>query len=488
MSGDREEFSDNLDHMTATASSIEDIHLRTELDDFFNPKSISIVGASVTPRKLGTIVLENLRLQGFKGEIYPVNPNLTHIGALPSYKRIADLPIIPDLSIMLIPAELVVESLQEHGEKGIKHVIIMSAGFRETGDEGKILQDRLSDIAKKYRIRIIGPNCLGIFDNVSRLDTFFIPRSLIQRPDYGGVSLSSQSGSFAGHLMDISSFEHLGIARVVNYGNKMDVDESDVLYFLADDPKTKVIGLYVEGITDGMKFLSAAEYCRTRKPVVVLKTGRYESMDRALSSHTGTIAGRYTFYKAAFKKAKMIEVNSELEFVDTCKAIVSLPKANGNRVLIVGHAGGVGLAVADLCIAERLEVPELKGQLAERISEGILPFASVRNPIDLTASGTDDHAEHVFREAFVQSDFADIAIYLALWGLPQSSERIGDILLETMKKSGKPIVVATLESRKCVEKRHVFESKNMPVFFSLERAVRVARHLTEVPLYPSNQV
>lgn len=472
-----------LNETVSTVPVSEEMNTAATLENFFNPKSVAIVGASATPRKLGTIVLENMALQGFKGEIYPVNPKLTHIGALQCYRKISDLPVIPDLSIVLIPAESVVESLKEHAEKRIKHVVVMSAGFKETGKEGEHLQDQLLAIAKQNQMRIIGPNCLGIFDNASRIDTFFIPRSLIQRPDYGGVSLASQSGSFVGHLMDLASFEHLGISRVVNYGNRIDVDECDALYYFAEDPKTRVVGLYLEGITDGKKFLNAAGYCTSYKPVVVLKTGKHESIDHALTSHTGSIAGRYTFYKAAFKKSRMIEVTSEVEFVDTCKAILSLPRAKGNRVLIVGHAGGLGLTVADLCISEGLQIPEVSGDFGQSLNEGTLPYASVTNPIDLTASGTDDNAQFIFQRALVDSDFADIGIYLALWGLPQSSERIGDILSDVMKKSGKPIVVATLEGKKCVEKRFVFESKNIPVFFSLERAVRVAKHLTEVPPY-----
>jgi acetyl-CoA synthetase (ADP-forming) len=467
----------------STSSEHPSVPLRHDLDAFFNPRSISIIGASDIPGKLGTIVLENLRLQRFEGELFPVNPNLNRVGDLYCYTNLRDIPTVPDLSIILIPARLVADSLKEHAEKGIKHVIVMSAGFKEIGDEGKALEDKLTMIAKQNRIRIIGPNCLGIFDNISRLDTFFIPRSLIERPDTGSLSIASQSGSFVGHVLDLSSFEHLGIARVVNYGNKVDVDESDVLYFFADDPNTKVIGLYLEGINDGKEFMSAAKYCATRKPVVILKTGKYESINHALTSHTGAIAGKYLFYRAAFMKHKMIEVNTELEFVDTCKAIISLPRARGKRVLIVGHAGGLGLLVADLCIAEGLQVPELKGELAKYVSQGILPYASATNPVDLTASGTDDQAEYVFQKALVENDFADIGVYLALWGLPQSSERIGDMLSRVIKKSHKPIVVATLEGKKSVEKRFVFESRKIPVFFSLERAARVARHLSELPLY-----
>jgi acetyl-CoA synthetase (ADP-forming) len=471
------------EHSTTRVIASEEINPASTLEAFFNPKSVAIVGASVTPRKLGTVIMENIGLQGFKGEIYPVNPALTHVGALQCYPSVEVLPVIPDLSIIVIPAESVVDSLKEHAEKRIKHVILISSGFKEIGEEGERLQNEVATIARENGMRIIGPNCLGIFDNVSRIDTFFIPRALIQRPDYGGVSLASQSGSFVGHLLDLASFEHLGVSRVINYGNKIDIDECDALFYFADDPKTKVVGLYLEGVADGRKFLDAAQYCSSRKPVVALKTGKYESIDHALTSHTGAISGRYTFYKAAFRKSGIMEVASELEFLDVCKALVSLPRAKGSRVLIVGHAGGLGLTMADLCLSEGLEVPETDSNFETILHKGTLPYASVRNPFDLTASGTDENAQYVFQKALVESDFADMGIYLALWGLPQNSEKIGDILSEVMKKSGKPMIVATLEGKKCVEKRSVFESKNLPVFFSLERAARVAKHLTESPLY-----
>jgi acetate---CoA ligase (ADP-forming) subunit alpha len=468
---------------SARAEPVLGAERENNLETFFNPKSVAIVGASATPRKLGTLVLQNMRLQGFAGDLYPVNPKLTHIGALKCYPRISELPSIPELSVILIPAASVVEALGEHASKGIKNVIVMSAGFKEMGEKGERLQEELQSVAKKNHISIVGPNCLGIYDNISRLDTFFIPRSLIQRPHYGGVSLASQSGSFVAHLMDLASFERLGISRVINYGNKVDINENDALIYFADDTKTRVVGIYLEGVTDGREFLASAEYCSRRKPVVVLKTGKHESIASALTSHTGTLAGSYSSYEAAFKKSGVIEVRTEIEFIDTCKAIVSLPRAKGNRVLIVGHAGGLGLTVADLCISEGLQIPETGRDLEESLKEGTLPYAAVKNPIDLTASGSDGSAEFVFDRALVDGDFADIGIYLALWGLPQSSERIGEILSGVIKKSGKPVVVATLEGKKCVDKRSVFESKGIPVFFSLERAVRVARHLTELRDY-----
>jgi acetyl-CoA synthetase (ADP-forming) len=454
---------------------------QNDLEPFFNPRSIAIVGASSVPGKLGTLVLKNTIEQGFEGKIFPINPSLTEAFGITCYPSISSLPVVPDLSVVLIPAEKVVSSVREHARKGIRNIIIMSAGFKEVGQAGKSREDELSSLVKEHGLRIIGPNCLGIYDNISKLDTFFVPRDLIHRPMKGGISLASQSGSFVGHVMDLCEFEHVGIARVITYGNKVDVDEVDALNYFASDPSTKVVGLYIEDVKTGVEFLTASEYCSGEKSVIVLKTGKHEEIERAVTSHTGAIAGSYNAYTSAFRKANLIEVDSETSFVDACKAVSLLPVPRGNRVLILGHAGGIGLTMADLCLSCGLEVPELKQDFIYLLRDKTLYFASLTNPIDLTASGTDEQAESVLEEIFVKrADLYDICIYLALWGLPQSSDEIGSILKNAMCESGKPIIVATLEGKKCLEKREVFESVGIPVFLSLERTAKVAKILSSL--------
>ncbi len=455
--------------------------LQEDLDHFFNPRSVSVVGASSSPGKLGTLLLQNIIEQGFQGTLFPVNPSLSEAFGLRCYPSISSLPVVPDLSVILIPAEKIASSVQEHAKKGIKNIIVISAGFKEIGPTGKSREDELQSLVKEYGLRLVGPNCLGIFDNVSRLDTFFLPRDLIHRPMIGGISLASQSGSFVGHIMDLSEFEHLGIARVITYGNKVDVDEVDALNYFAEDSRTRVVGLYIEDVKKGREFLAASERCANKKPVIVLKTGKHQEIEHAVTSHTGAIAGSYTAYNSAFRKAGLIEVDSETAFVDACKAVSSLPIPKGKRVLILGHAGGIGLTMADLCLSCGLEIPELSDDLSDLLKEKTLYFASLKNPIDLTASGTDQHAQSVLDEIFVKRrGLYDMCIYLALWGLPQSSDEIGEILKDARQKSGKPILVGTLEGEKCLEKREVFESLGIPVFLSLERTAKVAKVLSSL--------
>ena len=224
----------------------------------FQSRSIAILGASPSPGKLGRLVLENLVAQGYPGEIYPINPNFSEILGRKCFARISEVPNAADLAVILIPARDVEKAVLECIDSGILHFVIMSAGFKEAGDAaGKQREERLSKIAIRTGARIVGPNCLGIYDNISRVDTFFLPRNLIQRPEKGVVSLASQSGSFVGHFLDLACAERLGIARAITYGNRVDVSEADALDFFSRDASTQVIGLYVEGVSNGGKFLDS---------------------------------------------------------------------------------------------------------------------------------------------------------------------------------------------------------------------------------------
>jgi acetate---CoA ligase (ADP-forming) subunit alpha len=451
---------------------------RLVLEHFFNPSSIAIIGASPKKDSIGGLIVRNLLEQGYGGPVYPVNPKFRRTFGLTCYSDLSAIRRRIDLLVVAIPARFVPDEVAKAARLGIRRAIIVSAGFKEIGDSGRKLEDSVAKIANEGRVRFLGPNCLGIFDNVSKIDTFFVPRNMIERPPVGVVSLASQSGSFVGHVMDLAAFEKLGIARVVTYGNEADLDEKDALRYFADDSSTQVVGLYIESIKNGREFVKAARYCAGRKPLIVLKAGRAESISRATTSHTGSIAGRYSAYWSAFEAAGAVEVFSELEFVDACKALSMVPRSLGRKVLIVGHAGGLGLTLADLCITAGLQIPQVDDDLASSLREKTLPIASFNNPIDLTASGTDDQVAIVLDELFVRNkSFADVAIYLGVWGLIQTSDRISEIMFEAMKRSGKPVIVASIQGKRCIEKKHIFEEKGIPVFLSLERAAKAARHL-----------
>ncbi|NPA99697.1 MAG: CoA-binding protein, partial [Crenarchaeota archaeon] len=319
------------------------------IEKFFNPNSVAIVGASPKPGKVGNVILANFKRR-FKGRIYPVNPKHEEIMGLKCYPSIKDLPETPDLVVIAIPAPKVPQVLRDAGEKGVKAAIIISGGFRETGtEEGKRLEEEIVKISKEYGIRILGPNCLGIYDNWSGVDTFFLPDEKMMRPPKGKISFISQSGAFASALLDWMAYRNIGISRAISYGNKIDVDDVDLLEFLAKDDKTGLIIMYLEGLKPGRGrlFIDKAKEVVQKKPIVIYKAGKTSRGSTAAASHTAALAGNYAIYKAAIKQAGLIEATSFDEIMDLSKILLTQPLMKGRKVYVVTDAGGVGVMLTD---------------------------------------------------------------------------------------------------------------------------------------------
>lgn len=441
------------------------------IDYFFKPESIALIGASPNPEKLSYTILKSLRKMNFKGKIYPVNPGYGEIEGLKCYPTPGEIGERIDIAIFAVPAKAVLDILK--GPVGnIKGAIIVSSGFRETGPGGKKMEDDLRNLLKEKGIRAMGPNCLGIYDTVSNVDTFFIEREKIGRPVRNGVSVLTQSGSFAAMIMDELAYEGAGVARVVSYGNKVDVDESDCLEFLSRDEATKAVALYIESVTDGRRFLEAAFSCVKKKPVVALKVGKREPGARAASSHTGAISGMYEAYEAAFRKTGIIEVASYEELKDACKVLSRYSPVQGKRVLIITDGGGVGISIADACEEAGLIVSELSETAVKRLREELPAFASVRNPVDLTGSVRDEHYIAAMQET--PAEEYDLAIVSLLWGPPLLTEGVAEKIRNFADSCGKPIIVSSPGGKFSRELVSIFTKTGIPVFFSPESAVRAA--------------
>ncbi len=444
-----------------------------KLDVFFNPKSIAIVGASGDENKPSGVILKNLPAFGYKGKLYPVNPKYETLSGYKCYPSVLNIPDKIDLSIIIIPAPYVPKVLSEHAEKGIKSVVISSSGFGETGEDGKRLEDEIKDISKRAGIRILGPNCLGVIDNHSRLSTFFLPLEKIAKARPGNLSFLSQSGSFVGFFWDIAPIEDIGIAKIVNYGNRADVGEIELLRYLAEDEKTKVIALYMESVQEGRGFIESARFCANKKPVVAIKAGKFEKGIAAVKSHTGALAGRYEIYRAAFKKAGVIEVFNFLEIYDYSKGLAMQPFAKGNKLLIVTCAGGIGVVMADLAPREGIELPQFPEDLKDRLKKKLPRFYSISNPLDLTGSVTDKDYEMVLEECLINDPFFDAVIVVTHLAVPGLTKGVFDIIAEKAKRSGRPVVVCTTAGEETIAVKRDVEEKGIPVYFTPERAVRV---------------
>ncbi|MCQ1537352.1 acetate--CoA ligase family protein [Methanosarcina sp. KYL-1] len=447
------------------------IDAERNLDFFFKPESIALIGASPNPGKLSHTILESLRDIGFSGKLYPVNPGYREIEGLKCYAAPGEINDRIDLAIFAVPASAVLEILRGPVEN-IKGAVIVSSGFRETGEEGKRMEAELKSLLKEKRIRAIGPNCLGIYDTVSKVDTFFIGSDKVERPVRDGISVLTQSGSFAAMIMDEMANEGIGVARVVSYGNKADVDENDCLEFLSEDGATKAVVLYIEAVGDGRRFLDVASRCVKKKPVVALKVGKREPGARAASSHTGAVSGMYEAYEAAFRKTGIIEVAGYEELKDACKALNRYSPVSGKRALIITDGGGIGISIADACEEAGLEVPELPEEAVLRLKEKLPPFASVRNPIDLTGSVRDEHYVAALREAF--GERFDLAIVSLLWGPPLLSEGVAEKIRDFADNSGKPVLICSPGGKFSRKMASAFTAAGMPVFFTPESAVRAA--------------
>ncbi len=357
------------------------------LEGFFKPNAVAIVGASTKPGKLGYSVLANVIESGYRGNIYPINPGATQIYGYKCYPSVLDLPETPDLAVIVIPYNAVPAALRECGEKGIKSVVIISAGFREASVEGAEREREVIEIAKKYGIRVIGPNCLGIIDTYTPLNATFAAGT----PPQGNISFMSQSGALQTAILDWSlASRDLGFSRFVSLGNKADVSETDLMLDWAEDPQTRVILAYIEGVPNGPEFMRVARQVSRKKPILVLKSGVTEAGSRAVSSHTGSLAGAEAAYDAAFYQAGVLRMSSLEELFSNARAFANQPLLKGSRIAIITNAGGPGILATDTLERCGMQLARLQRETVQKLEEFLPDAASAANPVDVLGDARHD--------------------------------------------------------------------------------------------------
>jgi acetyltransferase len=347
------------------------------LGALFRPERVAVIGASSSPEKMGFQIFRNIVEAGFRGEILPVNPKGETILGRPSLKSAADLPAGTDLAVLIIPAKFVPGTLLQLGERRVRAAIVISGGFAESGEEGAALQEELARNAARCGIRVVGPNCQGVNYPYHGLCASW---PLITRR--GGIAFVSQSGTVGAAMIDWASEDRLGFSAFVSMGNRADVDEADLIEFFAEDPNTKVVSLYIEGVKDAGKFLAALRKCR--KPVVIFKAGRTERGRKAAESHTRSLAGRDEIYDAVFRQFGVHRASSLEDLYDFSKALAYLPPPAGPRMLIVTSSGGAAIIATDVAEEEGFRVTPLPADLASRLKEMLPAHCIVGNPLDLT--------------------------------------------------------------------------------------------------------
>lgn len=450
------------------------------LDRLMNPRSVAVIGASNKPGRVGRIIFE--QLLRFKGPVYPVNTLEKEVLGKQAYGHVADLPETVDLAVIAIGADSSVNVADDCARRGIPALIIVAGGFSETGTKGRVLEERLVSITRDFPTRILGPNTLGLFLPHNRLDTIFVDHGDKALAGGGKVAFISQSGSVGTEALGLASNTGFGMRAFVGLGNKCDLDEIDFLAWFGREPETTCLAFYIESMTQGRQFLEEAKKVSLVKPVVVLKAGRSEAGADAVGSHTGRLAGSDRVVGGAFRQFGIQRVFDDEELCDAAKTLSGLPPAEGNRVAILTPAGGYGVMGADHVEMPRsgicLQMAQLTPETRERICSVSFPFASCRNPVDLTASANDRMMGDAL-SAIIDDDGVDIVICTAFFSPPSITDRLVEVIAAKAAGSKKPVIVFTQYGPFTDRYLRQFHQEGVVGFPSIGRAVRAAGFLVE---------
>jgi acetyl-CoA synthetase (ADP-forming) len=460
-----------------------------------NPGSMAFFGASNTISAMGTNLLMSVLDLGFKGPIYPVHPKERQVQDLKAYPDVMDLPEVPDLAVLVLPTRIVCQTMEACGRKGIRHAIVVSGGFKEVGSPGIELEKELAEVAARYGIRFLGPNCIGVANPHHNLNTTFVPFE----GRAGFVGLASQSGSFITQMFNYLARLGLGFSTAFSVGNEANIDLVDAMEYLGVCPHTKVIGLYIEGINRGRRFVETARSIVPHKPIVALYVGGSETGRRAGLSHTGAMAGPDPLYDGMFRQSGVIRAQSVTELFDFCWGLGSMPPPRGPRVVIQTQSGGPGAAAADSCGRAGLELPALSKETLDKLEPFVPHTGSVNNPVDLTFTKNLIHYYSEIPQVLIQERNADmLLIYLfmapkvvrrALRSMGMSEEQMAETnrklmdaqaqsisrLLETQDK---PVMGYTFSNPDDPAVRSLSD-RGVPVFTGPDRAARTIRAMVQ---------
>ncbi len=446
------------------------------LDKFFNAKKIAIIGVSTNPNKVGHVIFKNFIDSDFNGEVFPINPKTEYILGHKSYKSVLNIKTNLELAVIAVPAELVLKVVDECGRKGIRNIIVITAGFRELGNYK--LEDKLFNLMKKYNIKCIGVNCLGVFDAYTKVDTLFLPKHRLKRPKEGGISFICQSGAVASAILDLASKRDYKFAKFVSYGNATNVDESDILDYMGRDEKTRVICMYIEGVKDGSKFLKVAKEVSKKKPIIVVKGGISEEGHKATLSHTGSLAGNVEIYEGVFKQANIIYAESLEEMFDFTKIFDKAIKPKGRRVLIVTNGGGYGIISTDSVIKNELKMSELSNNIKTSLRKRLPKLVNIRNPLDLIGDANTERYK-IAIEAGLEDNNVDILLVVLLYQTPLITTDVVEVVSEFNDLKKKPIIIISTGGDFTEVLMENLEENNVPCYVFPENGIKSIKKLVD---------
>lgn len=444
------------------------------LEKFFSPRAIAVVGASREPEKVGHSLIRNLIETGFKGEIYPVNPKTDNILGKKCYPNISSLPEGVDLAVIAIPAKIVPEAIEECGKKGIGAAIVISAGFKEVGEQGRELEKNLFNSAISSGVRILGPNCLGLINTQTDLNASFAA----QYPEEGNISVLSQSGALCTAILDWAVRNHIGFSKLISIGNKVDIDEEALIEALSEDDSTRVIVGYLEDIVHGPHFMRTAERVTKRKPIILIKAGTTEAGSKAASSHTGSIAGAYVAYQCAFRRSGILQASSLESLFDYAMAFSYQPLIKGPRIAVITNAGGPGIMAADAIENIGLSFAGISPGAQKKLREFLPAAANVANPIDILGDAPAEVYGKTLKIILAEEGVDGVVVLLTPQAMIDTEEAARQIV-SSSKGSGKPVTASFIGAEKVSAGITILQTHKIPHYATPERAVEALAMLAE---------
>ena len=450
----------------------------TNLDKFFKPRKVAVVGASTTPGKIGYVVADSLINHEYQGDVFPVTLGGKEIFGLKSYADLGEIPTKIDLVVVVVGLPQVPQLLDQCHTLGIPAMLIISGGGKELGGEQLVLEQEIQSKARELGIRVIGPNCIGCFSASNRFDAFFQTHERMVRPRPGHIAFITQSGTYGCSFLE--AFEHIGMDKMISYGNRVDVDEADMIAYLAQDDATRVMAAYIEGMGDGRKFVETAKavIAQHQKPIVIYKSGRTQRSAKAAQSHTGAYGGSYGVYSGAFEQAGIVTVDSYEELEVAAKALVMQPPAQGPAMSMISNGAGPMVNAIDLFDRYRLEMADLRSTTIEKMEAHFPAFYICQNPVDVTGSATSN--DYLFAmECLLDDPGVDVIMNWFVFQDTPLDEAIVDALDQINRRSSKPILCGAVGGPYTRKMSRAIEDIGVPVFESAHLWIAAAKALVK---------
>ena len=453
-----------------------------ELDSIFSPESLAVIGASATPGKVGHDIFKNILRGEYTGVLYPVNPGAKSVLSVKAYASVQDIPGQVDMAMIILPPKFAVDAVRQSIEKGVRGIVIVSAGFREVGGQGREIEDKIVDMCHEAGVRLIGPNCLGVINPVSSasLNASFATRM----PEPGNISFISQSGALCTSVLDVAADRQFGFSKFISIGNKADVDELDLLEYLHLDPDTDVILMYIEELRRGPEFIEKVKEITSgprRTPILAIKSGRTAAGAKAASSHTGSLAGSEAVYDAIFEQSGIIRVDSINDLFDfagvfTYKQQSRLGKVTrklptGNRVAIVTNAGGPGIVATDMTISSGLKLAEFSDETVDTLASHLPSTANLKNPVDIIGDAAQERYQHAL-QAVIRDEGVDGAVVILTPQSMTNALATAEALVKVARESPKPVISCFMGVVDVSKGVQYLQEQGYPVFRFPENAAK----------------